>query len=49
MNAGDERAVTHGVELLEKLSKAIHKVILSDLPEGHKAIITKLVPSVRIT
>jgi len=49
LNAGDERASTHGIELVEKINKATRKVILSDLPEGHKAIITKLVPSVRIT
>jgi len=36
-------------QLYDKFEKAIHKCNLSDLPEGHKAIITKLVPSVRIT
>lgn len=36
-------------QLLSKLEQAIHKCNLSDLPEGHKAIISKLVPSVRIT
>jgi chaperonin cofactor prefoldin len=49
MHAGDERATVHAVTLEEKLNKPIRKIILSDLPTGHKAIITKLVPSVRIT
>lgn len=49
MNAGDEVATQFAVELLTKINNATRKVILSDLPEGHKAIITKLVPSVRIT
>ena len=34
---------------IDSINNATRKVILGDLPEGHKAIITKLVPSVRIT